>query len=66
VSGAESISGMLGYLDALDALAHEGRRQGQSPEAVAATPVPSAYADWFFRMFYAANLEFLASRVKGP
>lgn len=66
VSGPESLSTMLSYLDTLETIAREGRTRGQSREAVAATPAPAPYAGWLFRMFYAANLEFLAARVKTP
>lgn len=66
VSGPESVATMLGYIEALEQLAADGRASGKSPETVAATPVPAPYADWFFRMFYSANLGFLAARTGAP
>lgn len=66
VSGPESVATMLGYIEALEQLAAQGRAAGASPEAVVGTPVPAPYADWFFRMFYSANLGFLATRAGVP
>ncbi len=64
VGDKKDVDQMRHYISDLQQLVKNGFKMGQPDSVIKKTPIPSAYANWKFDLFYEFNMNFLVSNFQ--